>query len=111
MNAQSPGAVNVSDVPRCPCGCALAAWSMPWPIATAPWSPTVVHATAPTSRTTAPFPLASGDDAEVTDVDVTDPTFGGLDPRAADLDLIDTDVAFASLDSAEVGSETTRRPR
>lgn len=34
----------------CPCGCALAAWSLPWPVHSAPWSPAAVHEQEPAPR-------------------------------------------------------------
>ena len=71
MTAPSP--------PRCPCGCALAAWSMPWPIAAAPWSPEVVHSAPAVALTTALFPFAPAD-SELTDRGIR-----------LDLDLIDTE--------------------
>lgn len=57
----------------CPCGCAIAAWSLPWPVATAPWSPAVVHESAPRPRSEAgDFPAAL------------------FPPAAVDPDLVDT---------------------
>ena len=37
----------MSTRPFCPCGCALAAWSMPWPVRTEPWTPATVHGPRP----------------------------------------------------------------
>lgn len=66
----------------CPCGCALAAWSMPWPMEVAPWSPAVVHERAPVaSRQPVPslFPV------------------GAVDPELVDEHLVDADLAEAHL--------------
>lgn len=75
-----------AEAVRCSCGCALAAWSMPWPAETAPWSPAVVHDGAPAARTTALFPyvIADGDTAVAV---------------AADPDLVDSDYLAPVLDT------------
>ena len=44
----------------CACGCAVAAWSMPWPDGsggTAPWTPTPMHEEAPGRAPGALFPV------------------------------------------------------
>ena len=70
----------------CPCGCAVAAWSMPWPVRVAPWSPAVVHEPGATTGAVVPalFPV-EGD---------------GPDPAAPDLvaaDLVDPDLTVGDL--------------
>ncbi len=58
----------------CPCGCALAAWSMPWPVtsgAAAPWSPAAVLETAPRAHVYTLFPVESAD-LEFVDLDLVD---------------------------------------
>lgn len=74
----------------CPCGCVLAAWSMPWPVtsgAAAPWSPAVVHDTAPRTHVYSLFPVETADpelvDRNVIDTDLIDTGFTELPERKA----------------------------
>lgn len=90
--------------PACPCGCAVAAWSMPWPVRVAPWSPAVVHEPGATTGAVVPalFPVEGADPDIAPDLvaaDVVDP-----DLTVADLitpDLIDTDVVDTDLIDTE----------
>ncbi len=64
-----------TPAPTCPCGCAVAAWSLPWPVATAPWSPAVVHDSTPRPRS---YTVAEAYPAAL------------FPPAAVDPDLVDT---------------------
>jgi hypothetical protein len=81
---------------HCSCGCALASWSMPWPVDAAPWSPAVVHDTAPVAAALFPW-----NDADPDLVDVT----------AADLDLVDADYLAPVLDVDAVDPAVLRTLR
>lgn len=75
----------------CPCGCAVAAWSMPWPVRVAPWSPAVVHEPGATTGAVVPalFPVEGA---------ARDPV--APDPVAPDLvaaDLVDPDLTVTDL--------------
>ena len=104
----------------CPCGCAVAAWSMPWPVRVAPWSPAVVHEPGATTGAVVPalFPVeGDGPDPVAPDLvaaDLVDPdlTVGDLitpdlidteviDPRAIDPEAIDP----RAIDSAVVDTD------
>lgn len=79
----------------CPCGCAVAAWSMPWPVRVAPWSPAVVHEPGATTGAVVPalFPV-EGAEPDPTAADVA------ADPVASDLvaaDLVDPDLTVGDL--------------
>jgi hypothetical protein len=78
----------------CPCGCAVAAWSMPWPVTsagTAPWAPEAMH------QASRRAPAGDRDDRAlfVADEvrDVTDsPYIGPPDDQLVDFDLFDEDL-------------------
>lgn len=75
----------------CPCGCAVAAWSMPWPVRVAPWSPAVVHEPGATTGAVVPalFPV------EGADPDPAAPDLVAPDLVAAD--LVDPDLTVGDL--------------
>ena len=80
----------------CPCGCAVAAWSMPWPVRVAPWSPAVVHEPGATTGAVVPslFPVdTAGPASDLVAADVVDPDLTATDlitPDLIDTDLVDT---------------------
>jgi hypothetical protein len=84
----------------CPCGCAVAAWSMPWPVTSAgvaPWAPEAMH------QAWRRAPAGNRDDRALfvadEDRDVTGSRYiGPPDDQLIDTDLLEDDLPNGTHD-------------